>query len=196
MAEMRSSVYEIANYLKQTQLNRTRTIKTKIGVFGGSFDPITLGHEHVVKEAVKLMDYVIIAIALNPTKKHRFTQEGRRRMVLSAIANLNTDRSKVILLEVPENELLASWAYKLGANTLFRGIRTGTDLENEQTIQFVQNKVAPNMSMVHILPPRDLLEVSSSLIRNSLHLRDWELIVNGYVSRGVFNYIEENRNVD
>lgn len=181
------------NYLKKIKMQSLMTGGTKIGVLGGSFDPITKGHEHVISEALKLMDYVVVALAVNPGKSYRFTEYQRSLMILNALRATTHEGARVILQLVPENEMLASWAHKFGATTLFRGIRTGTDLEYEQTIQFVQNKVAPDLSMVHILPPRELLEVSSSLIRNSLHLREWESIVRGYVSEGVFKFIKENR---
>jgi pantetheine-phosphate adenylyltransferase len=191
--QMVEQVLMQVNHLKKLKMESVRTDGTKIGVLGGSFDPITKGHEHVIKEALRLMDYVVIAIAKNPGKKYMFTDFQRAKMITLALKDLTDHGARVFVQIVPDDELLASWANDFGANTLFRGIRTGTDLEYEQTIQFVQNKVAPSMSMVHILPPRDLLEVSSSLIRNSLHLRQWESIVHGYVSEGVFNFIRNNR---
>ncbi len=183
-------VHEIANRIKQAQLKRVQDTRTKVGVIGGTFDPITKGHEHVIQEAQRLMDYVIVAVAKNPTKKTVFSDSERRTMLLRSIAGM-LNPTRVILMETPHDELLASWASKQGAEFLIRGIRTSTDWEYEQQIQFVQNRIAPHMSMVHILTPRDLLEVSSTLIRNSMHLRDWELVIKGYVSEGVLDIIRE-----
>src|SRR5574343_380805 len=188
-----AQVYEAANQLKIDRYEKVRDICTKVGVIGGTFDPITVGHEHLVQEALKTMDYVIISLAVNPTKKTMFSINQRKVMLNATVAQMRGG-SRVLVMETPYEELLASWAARQGAKFMFRGIRTSTDWEYEQQIQFVQNRIAPDMSMVYVLTPRDLLEVSSTLVRNSLHLREWELVVKGYVNPAVMKFIMENRN--
>lgn len=165
----------------------------KVGIISGSFDPITLGHMWVIEKALDIVDEVIIAIAHNSSKKYLFSRSEREILVEETlIENLSKDQmSRVKIMFIPNNELTVSFAAAHGAKFIFRGIRGLTDFEYENNLNLIQTKLAPDIDTIFLMPPRELIEVSSSLIKNSLHLREWERIAKPYVSCCVFKKLKE-----
>jgi pantetheine-phosphate adenylyltransferase len=165
----------------------------KVGIVSGSFDPITLGHTWVVKQALNLVDYVVIAVATNPTKKYLFDEKTRKELVRAALREeLVDDQMKRVIVDfIPAEELMVSYADSIGAKFIFRGLRGATDLEYENQLNLIQKKIAPQIETIFLLTPRELIEISSSMIKNCLALREWERVVEPYVSKSV---LEKLRN--
>ncbi|MEK7801916.1 MAG: adenylyltransferase/cytidyltransferase family protein, partial [Pseudomonadota bacterium] len=93
----------------------------RIGIYPGTFDPITKGHLHIINRASRLVDHLVVAVANNNKKGPLFDIEERLEMVKTDISNL-PDKGCPITVESFE-ELLISYAHKKGATCLFRGLR-------------------------------------------------------------------------
>ena len=182
--ELKFSVSSVADEIKKTIMKGS-----KVGIVSGSFDPITLGHTWIIQRALDVVDYVVIAVAYNPTKKHLFEIVERINLIHQTMDEVLTkeQRKRVIIDEVPPEEMIVGYAANLGAKFIFRGLRGVTDLEYENQLNLLQKKIAPEIETIFLLTPRELIEISSSLIKGVLHLKDWEKIAKPYVPNCVLS---------
>ena len=103
-------------------------------VFPGSFDPITLGHENIIRRALPMFDEIIVAIGVNESKKTMFSLEQRVQML------------KMVFSDVPQVKvdtfagLTVNFCEKVNANWMLRGVRNGGDFEYERTIAQMTKK--------------------------------------------------------
>ena len=134
-------------------VNLTKDI---IGIFAGSFDPITLGHDHVIQEASKLVDILIVVVATNDNKTPMFSTSDRFFMAQHATKIY----SNVIVRKT--DQLLVDYAKEVKASVLFRGLRYASEYEYELDLSLWNAKIG-NISTVGIFP-KDL-QISSSAIR-------------------------------
>ena len=176
-----------------TELSNIMTHKKKIGIISGSFDPITLGHLWVVKKALSLVDEVTIAVATNPSKKYLMDYWDRSYLIEDSLKEVltNDEVKRVKVKQIPHDELLVTFAKNINANFIFRGIRNITDFEYESQLNLVNKKIDPDIETIFLLTPRELIEVSSSLIKNSLHLKEWEHVAASYIPVCVLNKLKE-----
>ncbi|MBL8640853.1 MAG: pantetheine-phosphate adenylyltransferase [Alphaproteobacteria bacterium] len=135
----------------------------RIGIYPGTFDPITKGHLHIIKRASKLVDHVIVAVANNQRKGPLFSIEERLAMVQTDIDNLH-DKHCPISVE-PFEELLISYAHKKKATCLFRGLRAVSDFEFEFQMTGMNAKLAPDIETVFLMAADKWQFVSSSFIK-------------------------------
>ena len=151
-------------------------------VFAGTFDPLTLGHESLIKECLKIFDEVVVAILVNPAKSPCFTLQQRQDML--ALAFGNEPRVRVIVSGNTVVEILKQ------EETPFyvRGIRNTIDLDYENANFYASKKLDPNLTAVYLPCPQHLLHVSSSMVRNSLK---FHTPIDEYVSQEVKAYIEK-----
>lgn len=167
----------------------------KIGVYAGSFDPITLGHMHVIEKALTMVDQLFILIADNPNKKYMSTMWARQDMIIDSIVEKfgvqvfqgNTPRIEVSFLH--HKEFTAKIAVELNASLLFRGLRNVIDFEYEHGIQDINKLIAPELTTVFIMPPPELVAVSSSVIRGMIHINGSIDIAKKYVPQAVINHL-------
>ena len=131
----------------------------KIGVFPGSFDPITKGHESIIKKAIPLFDKVVIAIGSNNTKKHLFSLEERIKFIEDSF----TDAKNIEV--VTYTGLTVDYCKKIGSNHLIRGIRNSVDFEFERGIAQVNNKLT-GIDTVFFMADGDISAISSSIVRD------------------------------
>ena len=103
-------------------------MKNKIGIFPGSFDPITSGHENAIIKASELVETLIVAIGENSTKKHLFPIEKREEWVKK------TFKESLNIIVKKYNGLTIDFAKKENANFIFRGLRSSLDFEYEKQI--------------------------------------------------------------
>lgn len=132
----------------------------KIAVFPGSFDPITKGHESIVKRAVPLFDDIIIAIGENPEKKIMFPIERRLAWLQKVFENEPT--VKIIKYKGLTVELCK----KHNARYLLRGLRTSADFEFERSIGQTNKKIFPEIETVFLLTTPELTPINSSIVRD------------------------------
>jgi pantetheine-phosphate adenylyltransferase len=157
----------------------------KQGIIAGSFDPITNGHLWLIEKALTIVDRLDIVVAVNPAKKGMFTFDQRAEMIRGSLKELNIPESKCQVVALPQEKMLVKYAELVGARFMFRGIRNVTDFDYESQINLVQKKVCPDIETIFLMPPSNLVEVSSSLVKSMLPLEGWQDVVKPYVSTPV-----------
>lgn len=133
-----------------------------IAVFPGSFDPITSGHEAIVRRALSLFDKVYIAVGVNTEKLYMFSVEER----IDKIKELFADTDQVEA--VSYSDMTVDLCHRLGAKFILRGIRNAQDLEYEQTIAAVNKSLAPDIETVILLSDAEHRDISSTIERERL----------------------------
>src|SRR4030042_2562435 len=109
----------------------------KIAVFPGSFDPFTVGHEHIVLRALDLFDEIIVAIGVHSTKLPLLKIESRVRMVNKVFEEYEQVRADCFY------GLTVDYCRKVNATHMLRGIRTTADFEYEQAIAQINKRMLP-----------------------------------------------------
>ncbi|MBF0787512.1 MULTISPECIES: pantetheine-phosphate adenylyltransferase [unclassified Streptococcus] len=136
----------------------------KIGLFTGSFDPLTNGHLDVIQRASKLFDVLYVGVFVNPHKQGLFASEERKRLIEEAVVEMPT-----VKVLIAQDELVVDVARKLGADYLVRGLRNGIDLEYESSFDFYNRELAPEIETIYLLAKPEYKFVSSSQVRELLH---------------------------
>ncbi len=130
-----------------------------IAVFPGSFDPVTLGHMDLIRRAAAIFDRVYVCAMVNSGKKPMFTKEQRYEMLRAAVAELPNVTAELW------TGLLADYAKEKGAHYLIKGVRNGTDFDNELGMAQINRALEPTLDTV-LLPARtEFLHVSSTMVR-------------------------------
>jgi pantetheine-phosphate adenylyltransferase len=156
-----------------------------ISVYAGSFDPITLGHEWIIKNAP---GDLIVVVADNALKRCLLTVEQRVDLVRKSVATIEWNWSRVSLAKnievaVLSDRYLVDYAKDRGASYLIRGARTVTDFEYEVGYADVCSSIGSSPPL-HLLmvPPPELRAISSSVVRSLVGPPGWEDVVARYVS--------------
>jgi pantetheine-phosphate adenylyltransferase len=131
----------------------------KIAVFAGSFDPLTVGHESVVKRALPLFDKIYIAIGHNTTKQGYFPLEKR----LGWIRKVFENEEKVIVDHF--TGLSVDYCKKIKASHLLRGLRTAADFEYERAVAQLNKMMLPSIETVFLLTLPEHTPINSSIVR-------------------------------
>lgn len=131
----------------------------RIAIFPGSFDPITLGHESIVRRALPLFDKVIVAIGVNADKKSFFSLEER----LKWITDLFADEPAVEVIEY--EGLTVDVCRKYNASYILRGLRTSADFEFERMVGQINRKMDPEIETVYLLSLPEYTTLNSSVVR-------------------------------
>lgn len=132
----------------------------RIAVYSGTFDPITLGHEDVVRRAAGLFDEVIVAVAAAHHKRTLFTLAERLAMVEEAAKRM-PGRVRVLAFD----GLIMEFCREHGAQAVVRGIRNITDFDYEAQMAAMNRKLLPAVETVFLLPQAELQCISSTLVR-------------------------------
>jgi pantetheine-phosphate adenylyltransferase len=133
---------------------------SRLAVYSGTFDPITLGHEDVARRASQLFDEVIIAVAIAHHKKTRFSLKERLTMAAEAAERL-PGRVRVL----PFDGLIMDFCREHAASAVVRGIRNLTDFDYEAQMAAMNRKLLPAVETVLLLPQAELQCISSTLVR-------------------------------
>lgn len=131
----------------------------RIAVFPGSFDPITRGHESIVRRALPLFDQIIIAIGVNADKSGYFPIEQR----LNWISQVFSDLPQVTVESY--NGLTVEFCKLRNASYIIRGLRTSADFEFERSVAQVNLKLAQEIETVFLLTLPEYAMVTSSIVR-------------------------------
>lgn len=131
----------------------------KIAVFPGSFDPITRGHESIVRRALPLFDKIIVAIGVNADKSGYFPIEKRLEWLRQAFIDLPQ-----VTVE-SYNGLTVDFCKKMNAEYIIRGLRTSADFEFERSVAQVNLKLVPEIETVFLLTIPEYVMVTSSIVR-------------------------------
>lgn len=132
----------------------------KIAVFPGSFDPITVGHESIIKRAMPLFDKIIVVIGINADKKSMFSLEQR-------IVWLQETFSDCPTIEIAShNGLTVDFCKQVGAKYILRGLRTSADFEFERSIGQTNKSLIPEIETVFMLTLPEHSFINSSIVRD------------------------------
>lgn len=132
---------------------------SRIAVYPGSFDPITVGHLDILERAVGLFDEVIVAIGQHPSKPGYFSVDERIDLVAQSAKDLQGVRVQSF------NGLVVDFCRSQGARAIVRGLRAVGDFESEFQMAMANRDLAPGIETVFLVPHPDRMFVSSSLIR-------------------------------
>lgn len=130
-----------------------------IGVYAGSFDPITRGHEDLIRRALGFVDRLIVAVTTNVNKAPLFSVDDRVAMIRTAI-----DEDQRVDVQ-PFDGLLVEFARARGARLLIRGLRAVSDFEYEYQMALMNRHLAPALETVFMVPTLETSYISSSLVR-------------------------------
>jgi pantetheine-phosphate adenylyltransferase len=131
---------------------------TRIGVYPGSFDPITKGHEDLMHRSLAFVDKLVVAVAVNVSKQPLFTLEERVALIEKTV------RDKAIEVRSFDG-LLVDFARSVGATVIVRGLRAVSDFEYEFQMALMNRTLASKLETVFLVPAFDLTYLSSSLVR-------------------------------
>ena len=138
------------------------TSKIRTGLFVGSFDPFTIGHDNIVRRALPLFDRLVIGVGVNPRKECMFSAQER----LDAIKALYSDEPKIEV--VTFEDFAIDLAYRVGAQFIVKGVRSVKDFEYERD-QAVFNRRLGNVETLLLFADPALESVSSSAVREFIH---------------------------
>jgi pantetheine-phosphate adenylyltransferase len=141
----------------------------RIGIYPGTFDPITLGHGDIIRRALHVVDRLLIAVALDTAKQPIFPLETRVKLVEEEVAALGGDAAKRISA-VPFEGLLVNFAREHKAQLLIRGLRAVSDFEYEFQMASVNNKLAPEVETVFLTASDATHFISSRFVKQIARL--------------------------
>jgi pantetheine-phosphate adenylyltransferase len=133
----------------------------RIGVYPGTFDPITLGHADIIRRGAKLVDRLIIGVTTNPSKNPLFSPAERIEMVEREVAALGITNVEVVGF----NALLMRFAEKQGATVIVRGLRAVADFEYEYQMAGMNQQLNPNIETVFLMADVSLQPIASKLVK-------------------------------
>jgi len=136
----------------------------RIGLYPGTFDPVTLGHLDIVKRAVKLVDHLVIGVADNPSKSQAFTIKERVAMLRRETERLAGD-SRASIAVTTFDTLLIHFARQIGARVVIRGLRAVSDFEYEFQLANMNRQLAPDVESLFLTPSERYSFISSTLVR-------------------------------
>jgi pantetheine-phosphate adenylyltransferase len=153
----------------------------RTAVYAGSFDPPTNGHLWMIRRGLEMFDRLIVAIGSNPAKAYSFTVD--ERLDLLRASTVGMERLEIAHFD---NRYLVDYAKRMEAKYILRGIRSPNDYEYERVMRHINADMAPEVTTVFLMPPRDIAELSSSMIKSLTGPAGWEETVRRYVPEPVF----------
>jgi pantetheine-phosphate adenylyltransferase len=136
----------------------------------------------MIEEGVKFFDRLMVAVGVNPDKKHTFTVEDRLTMISKSCRSFRN-----VEVAAFSNLYLIDYAESVGATHILRGIRSAGDYEFERTMRNINGDLDDGICTVFLMPPRDIAEVSSSMVKGLIGPAGWRKIVRKYVPTPVYS---------
>lgn len=155
----------------------------KIGLFTGSFDPMTNGHMDLIERASKLFDKLYVGIFYNPHKMGFLPIESRKKTVEKAVGHL-----KNVEVMASHDELVVDVARKLGVQVLVRGLRNAADLQYEASFDYYNHQLASELETIYLHSRLEHIHISSSAVRELLKFGQ---DISGYVPNTVLEELED-----
>ena len=155
----------------------------KIAIYPGSFDPITSGHLNIIQRAANIFDKLIVCVMVNSGKSPLFSQEERVELIRRTVKDLPN-------VEVDSSDmLLADYARHKGSCVIIKGLRAGSDFENEFQMALINHKINPKLDTMFLTAEHQYMYLSSStvkeLARYDVDLSDFlpEQIIPDFIQR-------------
>ena len=153
----------------------------RIGLYPGSFDPITNGHMDIIRRSLKVVDNLIVGIAVNVSKAEYFSTEERLQIIEEDIKNIGlSDRIKIYSFE----GLLMDYAKNIGANVIIRGLRAVSDFEYEFQMTGMNARLEPSIETVFLMSSENQHFISSKLVKEVFKFNG---DISSFVSANVLN---------
>jgi pantetheine-phosphate adenylyltransferase len=133
----------------------------RVGVYPGTFDPITLGHADIIRRGAKLVDRLIIGVTTNMSKNPMFTPQERMAMVTREVAAMGIANVEVVGF----NALLMRFAEKQGATVIVRGLRAVADFEYEYQMAGMNQQLNANIETIFLMADVSLQPIASKLVK-------------------------------
>ena len=131
----------------------------KVAIYPGSFDPVTSGHLNIIRRAACIFDKLIVCVMVNAAKSPMFTRQERVDMIKRVTADLDN-------VEVESSEeLLADYARRKGSCVIVKGLRAGSDFENEFQMALINHKINPNLDTMFLTSEHQYMYLSSSTVK-------------------------------
>ena len=133
----------------------------RVGLYPGTFDPITLGHADIIRRGAKLVDRLIVGVTTNPAKDPMFSPEERIEMVRAEVERLGIGNVEVEGF----NALLVKYAHRIGATVLIRGLRAVADFEYEYQMAGMNQQLDSTIETVFLMADVSLQPIASRLVK-------------------------------
>ena len=140
--------------------------------------------EKNLKVAQALFDELVVAIGINPEKRNTYTIDERRAMLEAITGDFPNVRICVF-----ENRFLVRYAREIGAGFIVRGIRSAADYEYERSMRYINSDLVPEISTVFLMPPREIAEVSSTMVKGLVGPDGWRDMIRRYLPEAVYDKI-------
>ena len=159
---------------------------SKIGIYPGSFDPITFGHLDIIQRSLNVVDTLIVAVSDNKSKNHFINIDDRLNLIEATIKNLPPEDQKKIAIEKFDN-LLVHYVKAKKASVIIRGLRAVSDFEYEFQMASMNRQLNVNLESVFLTPSEKYAFISSSLVKEVSKLGG---DVSAYVSKSVLTKLQ------
>ncbi len=133
----------------------------RIGIYPGTFDPITLGHADILRRGCKLVDWLIVGVTTNPSKNPMFDTDERLAMVEREVATMGLGNVEVVSF----NALLMKFAKAQGASVIVRGLRAVADFEYEYQMAGMNQQIDDDIETVFLMADVSLQPIASRLVK-------------------------------
>ena len=133
----------------------------RIGIYPGTFDPVTLGHADIIRRGAKLVDKLIIGVTTNPSKNPMFTPDERMDMMRGEIERLGLDNVEIEGFDA----LLMKFARHVGAGIIIRGLRAVADFEYEYQMAGMNQQIDDTIETVFLMADISLQPIASKLVK-------------------------------
>jgi len=138
--------------------------KLRVGLYPGTFDPVTNGHLDVIARAARLLDKLVVGVAVNTGKGPLFELAERVELVEAEIARIATENGMVIEVR-PFDTLLIDYARKVGASMIVRGLRAVSDFDYEFQMAGMNYRMAPDIETVFLMASERHQFIASRLVK-------------------------------
>ena len=133
----------------------------RVGLYPGTFDPVTLGHADIIRRGAKLVDRLIVGVTTNPSKDPMFTPDERMEMVRAEVARIDLGNVEVQGFDA----LLMKFAESLGASVIVRGLRAVADFEYEYQMAGMNQQLNASIETVFLMADVSLQPIASKLVK-------------------------------
>jgi pantetheine-phosphate adenylyltransferase len=136
----------------------------RIGLYPGTFDPVTNGHLDVIGRAARLLDKLVVGVSSSAGKGPMFSLEERAELVQAEIASI-ADKNGMVIEVIPFDTLLIDFARKVGASMIVRGLRAVTDFDFEFQMFGMNYRMAPDIETVYLMASERHQFIASRLVK-------------------------------
>lgn len=160
----------------------------KIAVFPGSFDPITRGHESIIRRALPVFDEIIVALGENVEKQTYFPMENRLKWLESVFRN----EPKITIEKY--SGLTVDFCKRMKAGYILRGLRTSADFEFERSVGLINKVISPAIETIFLLSAPEYAALSSSVVRDIIkNGGDVSNFVPDKISQEIYEYVNSEK---